>query len=151
MDCVKAQQLIKPYLDGYLSDRELEEFLTHVETCPDCFDELEVYFSVYRTLADVDEKGDYNFRKKLRGKMEESRGYLRRRYQSKALRAAVIFAAELALAAVFWELVTEPAEPAGAYESVLQEPAADGRTKPEEEGAGGTLETDGLQTEVLYE
>ena len=124
MDCVKAQQLIKPYLDGYLSDRELEEFLSHVETCPDCFDELEVYFSVYRTLADVDEKGDYNFRKKLRRKMEESRAYLSRRYQSKILRAAVILAAELALAAVFWGIITEPAEQIDANETVRQEAAA---------------------------
>ena len=60
MNCVTSQQMIRAYLDGYLSDRELEEFLNHVQTCPDCFDELEVYYSIYRTLNDVDEKGDYN-------------------------------------------------------------------------------------------
>ena len=108
MDCVRTQQLIKSYLDGYLSDRELEEFLNHVQTCPDCFDELEVYFSVYRTLADVDEKGDYNFRKKLRRKLDGSRAYLTRRSQSKALRTGMILAAELALAAAFWGLFSNP-------------------------------------------
>ena len=105
MNCVTSQQMIRAYLDGYLSDRELEEFLNHVQTCPDCFDELEVYFSVYRTLRDVDEKGDYNFRKKLRRKLEESRAYLRRRNQSKALKVSVILAAEFALVMAFWGLI----------------------------------------------
>ena len=105
MNCVTSQQMIRAYLDGYLSDRELEEFLNHVQTCPDCFDELEVYFSVYRTLRDVDEKGDYNFRKKLRRKLEESRAYLRRRNQSKALKVSLILAAEFALVMAFWGLI----------------------------------------------
>ena len=106
MNCVTSQQMIRAYLDGYLSDRELEEFLNHVQTCPDCFDELEVYYSIYRTLNDVDEKGDYNFKKKLRRKMEESRAYLRRRNQSKALKVTVILTAEFALVAAFWGIIT---------------------------------------------
>ena len=106
MNCVTSQQMIRAYLDGYLSDRELEEFLNHVQTCPDCFDELEVYYSIYRTLNDVDEKGDYNFKKKLRRKLEESRAYLRRRNQSKALKVTVILTAEFALVAALWGIVT---------------------------------------------
>lgn len=106
MNCVTSQQMIRAYLDGYLSDRELEEFLNHVQTCPDCFDELEVYYSIYRTLNDVDEKGDYNFKKKLRRKLEESRAYLRRRNQSKALKVTVILTAEFALVAAFWGIIT---------------------------------------------
>lgn len=106
MNCVTAQQLIRAYLDGYLSDRELEDFLNHVQTCPDCFDELEVYYSIYRTLNDVDEKGDYNFKNKLRRKLEGSRAYLRRRNQSKAFKVALIFTAEFALAAAWWGIVT---------------------------------------------
>ena len=61
MDCVRTQQLIRPYLEGILSDRELEEFLDHVEHCQTCFGELEVYFSIYRTLNNVDEKGNYKY------------------------------------------------------------------------------------------
>ena len=106
MNCVTSQQMIRAYLDGYLSDRELEEFLNHVQTCPDCFDELEVYYSIYRTLNDVDEKGDYNFKKKLRRKLEESRAYLRRRNQSKAFKVTVILTAEFALVAALWGIVT---------------------------------------------
>lgn len=137
MDCVKAQQLIRPYLNGYLSDRDLEDFLDHVQSCPDCFDELEVYFSVYRTLQDVDEKGDYNFRKKLRRRLEGSRGYLRRRSQSKALRAAVILVAEFALVAAFWVMLFLP----GTYNGRMQGMA----------GQGGQAAADRAQTEEWQE
>ncbi len=109
MDCVRAQQLIRPYLGGYLSDRELEEFLDHVQSCPNCFSELEVYFSVYRTLKNVDEKGDYNYAHKLRVKLQESRDYLRRRYRTKALKVGIIIAAEMTIGWAFWGLVNLPA------------------------------------------
>ncbi len=108
MDCVSAQQMIRPYLGGYLSDKDLEAFLDHVENCPACFSELEVYFSVYRTLNNVDEKGDYNYSHKLRAKLRESREYLRKRYRNKAVKVSVIVAAELAVGWAFWGLLKLP-------------------------------------------
>ncbi len=108
MDCVDAQRKIRPYLGGYLSDRELEEFLDHVQSCPSCFSELEVYFSVYRTLNNVDEKGDYNYAHKLRQKMRDSREYLRRRYRNKLLKIGVIIAAEFVVVWAFWGQISFP-------------------------------------------
>ncbi len=108
MDCVRTQQLIRPYIGGYLSDRELEEFLDHVQHCPTCFSELEVYFSVYRTLNNVDERGDYNYAKKLNVKLQESRDYLRRRYRSKVLKVGIIIAAQMTIGWAFWGLINLP-------------------------------------------
>ena len=48
MDCVRAQKLIRPYLDGKLSDRELEEFLDHVESCPACMTSWKFIFPSIR-------------------------------------------------------------------------------------------------------
>jgi hypothetical protein len=100
--------MIRPYLDGVLSDRELEEFLGHVQTCPDCFDELEIYYSVYRTLSNVDEKGDYNYARKLRSKLADSSEYLRIRYRNKLLKVAVILAAQLCVAWALYGLFRFP-------------------------------------------
>lgn len=108
MDCVRAQQLIRPYLEGILSDRELEEFLDHVERCQTCFGELEVYFSIYRTLNNVDEKGDYNYANKLRAKLKDSREYLRVRQRNKVIKVAVILAAEMSLIGAFYALIRMP-------------------------------------------
>ena len=108
MKCVKAQQMIRPYLDGVLSDRELEEFLDHVQNCKTCFGELEVYFSIYRTLNNVDEQGDYNYAKKLRAKLRHSREYLSVRQRNKVIKVGVILAAEVTIAASFYALFRMP-------------------------------------------
>ena len=108
MNCVKAQQLIRPYLEGTLSDRELEEFLDHIQGCQSCFGELEIYFSIYRTLSNVDEKGDYNYAKKLRRRLQNSREYLQARERNKVIKVGVILAAELVLAASFYTLFRMP-------------------------------------------
>ena len=94
MDCIKVQKLIRPYLEGQLSDRELEEFLNHVENCRECHDELEIYFSIYQTLGDEDDDGDYNFTRKLEQQLKRSRDYLRRRHIWKSLRILAAAVAE---------------------------------------------------------
>jgi hypothetical protein len=87
--------------------------------------------------AVMDEKGDYNFRKKLRRRLEGSRGYLRRRSQSKALRAAMILVAEFALVAAFWVMLFLP----GTYNGRMQGMA----------GQGGQAAADRAQTEEWQE
>lgn len=108
MNCVRTQQLIRPYLEGILSDRELEEFLDHVQGCPECFGELEVYFSIYRTLNNADEKGDYNYARKLRVKLRNSREYLQIRQRNRVIKVAIVLAAELCIAAAFYALFRMP-------------------------------------------
>ena len=95
MDCVRAQKLIRPYLDGKLSDRELEEFLDHVDSCPACHDELEIYFSIYQTLGEETDDGDYNFTRKLDEKLQRSEQYLTRRHIFRSMKIVLIVCAEL--------------------------------------------------------
>lgn len=40
MTCNEARRLITAYVKKELPDRELEQFLYHVEHCSDCMDEL---------------------------------------------------------------------------------------------------------------
>ena len=45
MTCREAQQMVMPYINHQLSDEDLEAFLLHVKGCPDCREELEIYFN----------------------------------------------------------------------------------------------------------
>lgn len=67
MNCMEARRMIIPYVKGELSDRDLEQFLKHIEQCSDCMDELDIYFTVYRALDTLDtgEKHEYDFKKML--------------------------------------------------------------------------------------
>ena len=100
MKCIEAQQLVKPYIKKQLSDRELECFLEHVENCPECYDELEIYFTIYETMEDsTDERGrdKYNFKEKLQQDMKNARRYLYLRKAYRFFRFAVILLAEFLL------------------------------------------------------
>ena len=47
LTCKQAEKMVMPYIDGRLDEEELEDFLSHVNECPACRDELEIYFTVY--------------------------------------------------------------------------------------------------------
>lgn len=74
MDCKTAQQKIMPYIERKLSDREMEEFLEHIRGCRTCSEELEVYFTIYYALENLDKdgQGDYNIEKLLEQDLKKS-------------------------------------------------------------------------------
>ena len=55
MDCQEAQALINKYVHNELDLKTLEDFLLHVEQCPDCMEELEVYYIVFQGFRRLDE------------------------------------------------------------------------------------------------
>lgn len=100
MKCIEAQQLVKPYIEGQLSDRQLEQFLDHVEHCSECYEELEIYFSIYETLGvpgEDRETEEYDFKGKLAQDLKNARRYLHLRKAYRFFRFAVVILAELLL------------------------------------------------------
>ena len=49
MTCREAEKLIMPFIDMKLEEEELEAFLTHVSTCPECREELGTRVPIYTT------------------------------------------------------------------------------------------------------
>lgn len=73
MDCQEAQRLVMPYIQDELTDKELEDFLEHVETCPVCQEELEIYFMVSLGLRQLDEgSGSFNMKQKMEEALDAS-------------------------------------------------------------------------------
>ena len=46
MTCQEAERLVTPYIRDELAGDELEAFLNHIDECPNCREELEIYFMV---------------------------------------------------------------------------------------------------------
>ena len=59
MDCKKAQSLVTAYIMRKLNDKDLEDFLEHVDSCEECYEELEIYYTVHYTIARLDEDEAY--------------------------------------------------------------------------------------------
>ena len=53
LTCKQAEKMVMPYIDGRLDEEELEDFLSHVNECPACREELEIYFTVYVGLRQL--------------------------------------------------------------------------------------------------
>lgn len=74
MTCREAERLVMPYINGSITDEELEEFLKHIEGCGECREELEIYFTVDVGIRQLDEgTGTYNIKGALETALELSR------------------------------------------------------------------------------
>ncbi|ADL04462.1 anti-sigma factor family protein [Lacrimispora saccharolytica] len=74
MTCKEAERLVMPYIKDELTDEELGEFLTHMESCTECREELEIYFTVDVGIRQLDsETGNYNIKGTLEAAIEQSR------------------------------------------------------------------------------
>lgn len=51
MKCRDYELQVQDFLDNNLDDKEKENFINHVMNCPRCYDELEIYFSIYRGIG----------------------------------------------------------------------------------------------------
>ncbi len=78
MTCQEAERLVMPYINGSITDSELEEFLKHIDSCPDCREELEIYFTVDVGIRQLDEDtGTYNIKGALETALALSRQHIR--------------------------------------------------------------------------
>ena len=74
MTCREAERLVMPYINGSITDDELEEFLKHIDQCEECREELEIYFTVDVGIRQLDEgTGTYNIKGALETALELSR------------------------------------------------------------------------------
>lgn len=81
MECRKAEEMVNKYIERTLSLREMELFLDHVEKCSSCYDELETYYIVHETMAQLNDNGTdtaLDMQNMLRQDLWNSRSYLRK-------------------------------------------------------------------------
>ncbi|MCD7735683.1 MAG: zf-HC2 domain-containing protein [Lachnospiraceae bacterium] len=99
MKCNEARHMVVPFVKKELSERDMEAFLDHVESCEDCMDELDIYFVVYNALNAMDSgtHHEYDFKKMLAEEIRMSRRAILKRKISKAARAVLLILAELLL------------------------------------------------------
>jgi len=54
MKCREYELQVQDFLNNNLDEKEKEAFIRHVRECPRCYDELEIYFSIYRGIGLTD-------------------------------------------------------------------------------------------------
>ena len=110
MKCSEAERKVLPYIRDELAGDELAEFLAHVDSCPSCREELEIYYMVDVGLKQLDSENDAAFGAsdivgRLRRRLEESHRHVRTFFTLRIL--SYVFetlGAMAALLAVFLQL-----------------------------------------------
>lgn len=93
MNCNEAQRLINRFIKEELELEQKMEFLNHVKTCPECKEELEVYYILLIGMKQLD--GESVFQTNLHGAFEEHLKKIEESYHKKKLRfvqKSVLFA-----------------------------------------------------------
>lgn len=105
MTCKEAEQMVMPYINKELTDKELSAFLSHVHTCQECYEELEIYYTIYTGLAQLEEGGEeQNMHKLLEESLWASELHIRGR---KLLNVYYVLSQVLAMAALTGIMIME--------------------------------------------
>ena len=56
MECKEIQKLFIPFIDDKLSVSDLSAFLDHMDTCKDCREEYDIYYTVIMGMRYLDER-----------------------------------------------------------------------------------------------
>lgn len=73
MDCKEEEKMIPAFLQDDLDSKELEQFIEHIEECPECKEELSIQFLVSEGLEQLEAGNNFNLQSALAMKLEDAR------------------------------------------------------------------------------
>ena len=77
MNCKDAEKKIPYFLSDELDGGRLEEFIGHVESCPECREELSIQFLVAEGLDRLERGSNFNLQEELLMKLEDAQRRVR--------------------------------------------------------------------------
>lgn len=90
MTCREAESMVMPYINYQLDTDEMEDFLKHVESCDECMEELEIYFTVDAGIRQLDnETGIYNIKGEMKNTIAASWKQIQARRRLQICRYAI--------------------------------------------------------------
>lgn len=72
MTCKEAEKLIPLFLDDDLDNQDLSDFLFHMESCPECKEELTIQFLVKVGMKRLEDGNTFNLKSELDGCLSEA-------------------------------------------------------------------------------
>lgn len=103
MDCQETQKRMMDFVRRRMDDDDLEEFLAHIDTCKECYEELQIDYCVYEgiKMLDEDSKDSFNIQQAFDNDIRQSKDKLRRKHRlRKAILVCVVLIVCLLLGAL---------------------------------------------------
>jgi hypothetical protein len=107
MNCIIAEQMITPYIKWELTDQELADFLKHIDTCKECREELEIYFTIHFALLQLEneQQSPMNISEMLKQNLKSRKQYLVNKRRKKLGMFIVVAAAQLLIVSAIFTQV----------------------------------------------
>lgn len=77
MTCKDAEKLIPIFINNELNYRELEQFIDHIEDCPDCKEEMSIQFLITEGMARLEDGSAFDLNWELRNLMDVSKAKIK--------------------------------------------------------------------------
>ena len=102
MDCRTFESKIPAYIAGQLNMEEMQDFLEHLDSCRECYDELEITYSVMQGIRQLDNEDGDTTAKDLELSLERSIYFAQDRVQKWTTRLVIKYALNTA---AFWSVL----------------------------------------------
>lgn len=77
MNCKEEEKKIPAFLQDDLDFKDLEQFIEHIEECPECKEELTIQFLVSEGLERLEAGQSFNLQNALAARLEEAKHQIR--------------------------------------------------------------------------
>ena len=102
MDCRTFESKIPAYIAGQLNMEEMQEFLEHLDSCRECYDELEITYPVMQCIRQLDSEDGDTTAKDLELSLDRSIYFSQDRVQKWTTRLVIKYALNTA---AFWSVL----------------------------------------------
>ncbi|MBE5945813.1 MAG: zf-HC2 domain-containing protein [Lachnospiraceae bacterium] len=104
MTCLEAQSNIMAFIEHRLPDDQVEDFVRHMKYCPNCFEELEIYYTLIVGMRQLDDNTElsHNFTQDLNDELNKLTSKVKTAKRFKISSFGVVFAVAVALLVVFY-------------------------------------------------
>ncbi len=104
MTCLEAQSNIMAFIEGKLPEDQIEDFVRHMKYCPNCFEELEIYYTLIVGMKQLDSNTElsHNFTKDLNDELDKLTNRLKNVKRVKISSFGVILATAVFFLVVFY-------------------------------------------------
>lgn len=73
MNCKEEEKMIPAFLQDDLDSKAMEQFIEHIESCPECKEELSIQFLVSEGLERLEAGNNFNLQNALLTRLEDAR------------------------------------------------------------------------------
>lgn len=72
MECLEVQHRMAAFIENELDERDMEEFVIHIEGCESCWEELAIQYLVSEGMRRLEDGSAFDLNRELQEKLQQT-------------------------------------------------------------------------------